>query len=218
MDCYIDFSDKSIAEFFPDFDGEAYFENVSQHEHIEKDEGGFRLGNTPGSRKAELVFAFQLPFDIVRADIRTSPRIFNDYLRLNRIEALYSTDDEHYQRFYKIISNGNTRYGRYHLPGRGGDRDRRPEWAGSEEYATYDIVYPNGKNLYVKFLLNNNGDHDAQLLSFNKTMFFRLFLDTSGLTKPTIQDNTIVSVETDSDDEVLLYLTFTAKSAEGGVK
>lgn len=208
MDCYIDFEGVSIFEFYPDFDGDDPFENVIVNSCIQKGKGGYRVEVNPDHRKGKLIYKFKLPFKIIRTDVRTSPRIFNDYSKQNKVKCSYSIDNVNYRRLYKIVSNGNVRYGRYHLPGRGGDRNFHPEWSGTEEHASYNIIYPNSNEVYFKFVLDNVPDTNTQLLSHNKNMFFRLYVDTSNIVSPIINDNSKIKIESDSSQEVILYLTF----------
>lgn len=208
MDAFIDFGENSVIEFYPDFDQDEPFDNVAVYEGLSKGKGGFRVSLKKGYNKGKLVFKFDFPYNIKSAHIRTNPRIFNDYMFLNRISSYYSSDGENYKQLYNIVSNGNVRFGRYHLPGRGGNRDRRPNWSGFNEYSSYDVVYPNSKTLYYKAVFHGvASDSEVQLLSFSKSMFFKLFIDTSKVNAPIIGNDTTLMVNSKSGKDVLVYLT-----------
>jgi len=99
--------------------------------------------------KAHFLFRFDFPFSITKAEIMTTPTIFNDMQMLNRYKVSYSTDGEHFEDVQKIRSNGNERYWRRSHPGSGGDHGDS-KFNGMGEYTTFNIINPDSKTVYIK--------------------------------------------------------------------
>ncbi len=214
MGIYLNFKGNSWVEFFPNFDEEREaFENVYSRERIQlkRGRGGFNwLEIMPPHNQGTLTYKIELPYRIIRLDLRTNPRIFNDYLKRNRVEAYYSLNGKDYEKIYEIISNGNGRYGKLILPGRGGDRDTRIDRAGFDEYSTYDILYPDSGILYIKFILKSPfSGSNAQLISHGKTMFLRARIDTQDMEEPIIEDDTEITIERDDEYETKTEVAIT---------
>ena len=224
MEMYLNFNGESLLEFYPNFESEKdAFVNVFTTQRagrssirLVEGRGGFNwLEIAPGFVDGFLVYKLELPYKITKLDLRTNPRIFNDYLKRNRFTSYISIDDKDYKKIYEVQSNGNERYGRLSpADGRGGDRDTRIDCAGFNEYSTYDVLYPDSKTVYVKFNPHSQWrTGDAQLISHNKTFIFKARIDTSALKKPLIKNGTEIFLEKgDSPTEAKIIITLADNS------
>ena len=212
MDFYIKNTElkEGYIEYYPDFSTlEKASLNTTEIKNFKIVDGNSGLTWIESKQPAnDLKYLFNFPFKIKRADVRTNPRIFNDKSLMNLLKIAYSFDNRLYVLLNSIRSNGNGRFGNNDGPSGGGDRQPYP-MSGFNEYATYNVFYPESDKLYLNFKFMNatwsNGH--VQLSSHDKSTFFKFTVDLSRYLGeiPLISDNSNITISGPEDS--LVYLT-----------
>ncbi|MFC1727632.1 hypothetical protein ACFL0Y_03865, partial [Patescibacteria group bacterium] len=159
-----------------------------------------------------LEYYFDLPYPVLRADIKTDARLFNSGDSQAKIRGFFVDQEEAFEDyslknqededylFFKVESDGSNTY----APGGSVNVFSRDDWGGYRR-SGYSVLKPKSNKFLISYLFTSQyyrADYFlAQIYNIGQGAFFKFALDTTDLKIFKINELTEVEIEKDDQSE-----------------